>query len=58
MPRPRRLISTQERGPSVLQVILGGVAGLMVIGKLYWARLKSLLGFSTDDSSFEENETD
>jgi hypothetical protein len=32
----------------VLQLVLGGVAGIMVVGKLYWARIKGLLGFSAD----------
>lgn len=45
-------------GSMVLQLILGGVAGAMVIAKLYGARLKSLLGFATNDSATVENETD
>lgn len=45
-------------GSMVLQLILGGVAGAMVIAKIYWARVKSLLGFSTSDTTTEENETD
>ena len=32
----------------VLQLVLGGVAGIMVVGKLYWARIKGLFGFSAD----------
>lgn len=31
-------------GSILLQVIIGGVAGLGVIAKLYWHRLRSLLG--------------
>ena len=31
-------------GSILLQVILGGVAGLGVIGKLYWHRLRGFLG--------------
>ncbi|MFK7897001.1 MAG: hypothetical protein AB8G23_14245 [Myxococcota bacterium] len=45
-------------GSMVLQVILGGVAGAMVIGKLYWARFKSLLGLSSDETSTEDSETE
>jgi hypothetical protein len=45
-------------GSMILQVILGGVAGLLVAGKLYWARIKEFLGFSrgevaASDSSAE-----
>lgn len=29
-------------GSMILQLVLGGVAGALVILKLYWARLKSL----------------
>ena len=35
-------------GSMVLQLVLGGVAGIMVVGKLYWARIKGLFGFSAD----------
>ncbi len=45
-------------GSMVLQLILGGVAGALVIVKLYWARLKSLLGLSSNDSTPEEKESD
>ena len=34
-------------GSMVIQLILGGVAGAMVILKLYWTRFKSVLGFSS-----------
>ena len=36
-------------GSMVLQLILGGVAGAIVIGKLYWERLKNALGFSASE---------
>ena len=29
----------------LVQLVLGGVAGLMVVGKLYWQRIKALFGF-------------
>ena len=45
-------------GSMVLQLILGGVAGALLIAKLYWARFKKLLGLSTNDSTTEEKETD
>jgi hypothetical protein len=31
-------------GSMLLQLLLGGVAGALVIGKLYWARIKSFFG--------------
>ena len=31
-------------GSMILQVLLGGVAGVMLAGKLYWQKLLSLLG--------------
>ena len=29
-------------GSMILQLALGGIAGVLVVGKLYWYRLKSL----------------
>ena len=29
----------------LIQLLLGGVAGILVVGKLYWHRLKVLFGF-------------
>jgi hypothetical protein len=31
-------------GSMILQVLLGGVAGLVLVGKLYWHRLLVMLG--------------
>lgn len=31
-------------GSMLLQLLLGGVAGALVVGKLYWARIKSFFG--------------
>ena len=35
-------------GSVILQVLLGGVAGLLLAGKLYWHRLLVVLGFRRD----------
>jgi hypothetical protein len=35
-------------GSMLLQVLLGGVAGIAVIAKLYWGRLLSLFGIRRD----------
>ncbi len=34
-------------GSMLLQLLLGGVAGALVIGKLYWARVKSFFGLGS-----------
>lgn len=39
-------------GSMLLQLLLGGVAGVLVIGKLYWVRVKSFFGL---DSSHDPN---
>ena len=31
-------------GSMILQLLLGGIAGFLVIGKLYWQRIKSFFG--------------
>jgi len=40
-------------GSMVLQVLLGGVAGLLVVLKLYWRNIKTALGFETKDDEVE-----
>ncbi len=40
-------------GSLLLQLLLGGVAGLAVIGKLYWRRLLSFLGVSHQKDSMD-----
>jgi len=35
-------------GSIILQVLLGGVAGLLLAGKLYWHRLLTMLGVRRD----------
>ncbi len=44
-------------GSMILQLVLGGVAGFLVIGKLYWQRVKDFFGGkSSKPSSSSENE--
>jgi hypothetical protein len=40
-------------GSMLLQLLLGGVAGALVVGKLYWSRVKEFFGVkpATDPSS-------
>jgi hypothetical protein len=40
-------------GSILLQVIIGGVAGLGVIVKLYWHRLRGMLGLAKKDPQGE-----
>jgi hypothetical protein len=37
-------------GSMILQVLLGGVAGLALVGKLYWHKLLSLFGLRKDEA--------
>jgi hypothetical protein len=37
-------------GSMILQVLLGGVAGLALAGKLYWHKLLSLLGIRKSEA--------
>ncbi len=36
-------------GSLILQALAGGVAGLVVVGKLYWARIRRVLRFGRED---------
>ena len=45
-------------GSMILQLILGGTAGLLIVGKLYWTRLKELLGISTGEATAIEKTAD
>lgn len=38
-------------GSMILQVLLGGVAGLALAGKLYWHKLLSLVGLRKSDEA-------
>ncbi|TDI58541.1 MAG: hypothetical protein E2O92_09620 [Alphaproteobacteria bacterium] len=41
-------------GSIILQLILGGVAGVMVVMKLYWHRLLSFFGRGDSSSDADE----
>jgi hypothetical protein len=45
-------------GSMILQVLLGGIAGVAVAGKFYWHRLRSLLGMapSASDTKASDDE--
>jgi hypothetical protein len=42
-------------GSMILQALAGGVAGAMVVGKLYWSRIKRALRFGRSESSVDES---
>ncbi len=41
-------------GSMLVQMLLGGVAGAMVIGKLYWHQVKAFFGLGTENNSDQE----
>lgn len=41
-------------GSLILQVILGGVAGLIVLLKLYWRRLRGFFGFGDEGGNQDD----
>ena len=42
-------------GSMILQIVLGGVAGLLVVGKLYWAKFTSLFSRQGDGAGEPED---
>jgi hypothetical protein len=46
-------------GSMILQLLLGGIAGLAIAGKLYWHKLLTLVGLRTEAPiAAEDNEGD
>jgi hypothetical protein len=45
-------------GSMILQLILGGTAGLLIVGKLYWHRLKEFFGISSAEATANEKTAD
>ncbi len=41
---PARAYLDPGTGSMLLQLLLGGVAGVLVVGKLYWSRVKEFFG--------------
>lgn len=42
-------------GSLILQVLLGGIAGALVVGRLYWQKVKALFGIKSRSDIEEEN---
>ena len=45
-------------GSMLIQLLLGGFAGVLVVGKLYWHRLKVLFGFEIPQNTIGESPSD
>ncbi|WP_201285374.1 hypothetical protein [Chelativorans xinjiangense] len=41
-------------GSMILQVLLGGIAGLLIAGRLYWHKFLSLVGLRRDPPQTDE----
>ena len=40
-------------GSMILQVVLGGIAGIAILGKLFWNRFKALFHFNKNKKACE-----
>lgn len=47
-PRPAYAYLDPASGSLILQLVLGGVAGLAMLLKLYWRKLRNVLGLSKE----------
>lgn len=43
-------------GSILLQGLIAAIAGVAVIGRLYWSRIKSILGFGSKESSVADRD--
>lgn len=58
-PSPAHAYLDANTGSLLAQLLLGGVAGIALVGKLYWHRLKAFLGLSKpDDDPDDDANTD
>ncbi len=56
-PQPVYAYVDPGAGSLLLQLLLGGIAGVLVVGKLYWRRLKDFLGFKEKTAGPGSQET-
>ncbi len=60
-PTPAHAYLDPGTGSMMLQVLLGGIAGGLVIGRLYWQKIKSFFSRanegSDDDNPTEESDS-
>jgi len=52
---PAQAYLDPSTGTMILQVVLGGIAGLIITAKLYWSRVKQFLGLSSGDDTSDKN---
>lgn len=43
-------------GSMILQLLLGGTAGVLMVGRLYWAKIKGFFGIGSDADDLPEAE--
>lgn len=43
-------------GSMILQLLLGGAAGVAMVFKLYWDRIKGFLGYAPKSDDYQETE--
>ena len=55
MPRPALAYIDPGTGSMILQLVLGGIAGALVVGKMYWQKL---LAFFRNSSKTSQKETE
>ena len=48
--RPAHAYLDANTGSLLVQLLVGGIAGLALVGKLFWHRLKGFFGFSRSEA--------
>lgn len=53
-PQPAQAYLDPASGSLILQLVLGGIAGLAMLLKLYWHKLRKILGLSKEKPEASE----
>jgi hypothetical protein len=51
LPKPAHAYLDANTGSLILQILVGGLAGLALVGKLMWHRITSFLGIRRPDDA-------